>query len=84
MAPLGLLAIGERGEILSIRGGSGIPAAGTNKLLCHVEEIGLRAGKVVEMLSNGARGSLLVKVDESRIALGRGMAMKIMVRRIVE
>jgi ferrous iron transport protein A len=84
MAPLGLLAIGERGEILSIRGGGGTPVAGTNKLLCHVEEIGLRAGKVVEMLSNEGRGSLLVKVDESRIALGRGMAMKIMVRRIEE
>jgi ferrous iron transport protein A len=84
MAPLGLLAIGERGEILSIRGGSGAPAAGKNRQICHVEEIGLRIGRVVVMLNNEGRGSLLVKVDESRIALGRGMAMKIMVRKIVE
>jgi ferrous iron transport protein A len=82
MAPLGLLSIGERGEILEIRGGRGALAAGTSRLLCHVEEIGLRAGKVVEMLNNEGRGSILIKVDESRIALGRGMAMKIMVRRI--
>jgi ferrous iron transport protein A len=82
MAPLGLLSIGERGEILEIHGGRGTPAAGKNRLLCHVEEIGLRAGRVVEMLNNEGRGSILVKVDESRIALGRGMAMKIMVRRI--
>lgn len=71
MSPLGLLGIGERGEILLIRGGSGAPPAGKNRLLCHVEEIGLRAGKVVEMLSSEGRGSLLVRVDESRIALGR-------------
>ena len=82
MAPLGLLAIGERGEILSIRSRSGTPAAGTNKLLCHVEEIGLRAGKVVEILSNGGRGSLIIKVAESRIVLGRGLTMRIIVRRI--
>jgi ferrous iron transport protein A len=84
MAPLGLLSIGERGEILEIRGGRDVPEAGTNRLLCHVEAIGLRFGRVVEMLNNEGRGSLLVKVDESRLALGRGMAMKIMVRSIVE
>jgi ferrous iron transport protein A len=82
MAPLGLLSIGEHGEIIEIRGGRGAPAAGKSRLLNHVEEIGLRAGKVVEMLNNEGRGSILIKVDESRIALGRGMAMKIMVRRI--
>ncbi len=47
----------------------------------RIEEMGLRAGKIVEMLSNGGRGALLVKVDESRIAVGRAMAMKIVVRR---
>ena len=47
----------------------------------RVEDLGIRAGKVVEMLSNEGRGALLVKVDESRIAVGRGVAMKIMVRR---
>jgi ferrous iron transport protein A len=84
MAPLGLLSIGERGEILVIHRGRDAPTDGKNRLLCHVEEIGLRVGKVVEMLNNEGRGTLLVKVDESRIALGRGMAMKIMVRRIAE
>lgn len=47
----------------------------------RVEDLGIRAGKVVEMLSNEGRGALLVKVGESRIAVGRGVAMKIMVRR---
>jgi ferrous iron transport protein A len=81
MAPLGLLSTGERGEVLEIRGGRGTPSDGRSSVLCRVEEIGLRAGKVVEMLNNEGRGSILIKVDESRIAIGRSMAMKIMVRR---
>ena len=42
--------------------------------------MGLRAGKRVEMLSNGA-GPVLVKVDEARIAVDRGVAMRIKVRK---
>jgi ferrous iron transport protein A len=41
--------------------------------------MGLRIGKRVVMLANGA-GPVLVKVDESRIAVDRGVAMKIKVR----
>jgi ferrous iron transport protein A len=43
--------------------------------------MGIRPGKEVEMLNNKGGGALLVKVGDSRIAVGRGMAMKIMVRR---
>lgn len=43
--------------------------------------MGIRIGKSIEMLTNEGRGPLLLKVDESRIAVGRGMAMKILVRR---
>lgn len=89
MAPLGLLSIREQAEIVEIKEqkgcghGSGANASLHGKShLCHAEDMGLRIGKTVEMLNNAGRGSLLVKVDESRIAIGRGMAMKIMVRRI--
>lgn len=47
----------------------------------RVEDLGLRIGKTVEILNNGG-GPVLVKVDESRIAVARGIAMKIMVRRM--
>jgi ferrous iron transport protein A len=47
----------------------------------RLEDMGLRVGKNVEMLSNGT-GPILLLVDESRIAIARGMAMKILVRRI--
>jgi ferrous iron transport protein A len=52
--------------------------------MCRLEDMGLRCGKTVEMLSNSGHGSLLVRVDDSRIALGRGVAMKVSVRRIGE
>jgi ferrous iron transport protein A len=42
--------------------------------------MGIRIGKGVEMLNNGS-GPVLLRVDESRIAIARGMVMKIMVRR---
>ncbi len=91
MLPLGLLSVGERAEVMEIREGvhrsdSEACRHGGHKPdrtghLCRVEDMGLRAGKVVEMLSNEGRGAMLIKIDESRIAIGRGVAMKIMVRR---
>jgi len=74
MMPLGLLGEGEAGEIVAVAAG----AAGS--CASRAEDMGLRAGKRVVMLSNGA-GPVLVKVDESRIAIDRGVAMKIKVTR---
>ncbi len=92
MAPLGLLSEGEKAEIMeiktqmrqasSVERGTSSAQRTTHNAICHAEDMGLRIGKMVEMLNNAGRGSLLIKVDESRIAIGRGMAMKIMVRRI--
>ncbi len=48
----------------------------------HLENMGLRPGKHVEMITNSGTGPLVLRVDESRIAMGRGAAMKIYVRRI--
>lgn len=82
MMPLGLLAPGEKAEILAIRGGS----HGCRRCACQcrLESLGLREGKTVEMLNNPGHGPLLVKVDDSRLALGRGVAMKVSVRRMGE
>lgn len=74
MFPLGLLSPGEQAEIVSIRENP------ESKGECRVEEMGLRVGKTIEMLTNGS-GPILLRVDESRIALARGLAMKIMVER---
>jgi ferrous iron transport protein A len=72
MMPLGLLGEGEAGEIVAVAGTAGDCAA-------RAEEMGLRVGKRILMLTNGA-GPVLVKVDESRIAVDRGVAMRIKVR----
>ena len=86
MLPLGLLAPGERAEVVELmlekpscqscrcQGGN---ADG----LFRLGDMGLRVGKTVEVLNAGGAGALLVKVDEARIAMNRGVAMKIKVRR---
>ena len=43
--------------------------------------MGLRPGKTVQMVTNSGAGPIVIRVDECRIALGRGAAMKIYVRR---
>lgn len=82
MIPLGLLSAGEQGEIVEIM--LKADAAGCqgelDKSAVRVEDLGLRVGKNVEMLTNGGN-TILLRVDESRIAIARRMAMKIMVRR---
>lgn len=82
MAPLGLLSRGEKAEIVEIKGQKGYCHGSGKNLLCYAEDMGLRAGKTVEMLANEGRGALLVKIDESRVAIGRGMAMKIIVKTV--
>ncbi len=74
MVPLGLLVDGECGEIVAFRGRDLRGCGG------RAEDVGLRVGKRVEVLANGG-GPVLVRVDESRIAVARGVAMRIVVRR---
>lgn len=80
MMPLGLLSPGEQGEITAVRFRTSEDCSGCRSE-CRSEDMGLRVGKSVEMLNNGGSGPLLLKVDEARIAVDRGLAMKIMVRR---
>ena len=86
MMPLGLLTEGEEAEIMEIRHHRQA-LHGRHGNQCTVNEnariadIGIRVGKNIEVIRNGGNGPLLVKIDESRIAIGRGVAMKIFVRR---
>jgi len=85
MMPLGLLGAGEAGEILEIRT-PGTPGTGAGcgeraRSGCRVEDLGIRVGRTVEMLNNGG-GPILLKVGESRLALDRGLAMKIMIKEV--
>lgn len=66
---------GEKAEVLELfPRGKGI--------ISHLRDMGLLPGKVIEILNNQGYGPVLLKVDETRIAIGRGIAMKIFVRRL--
>ncbi len=73
MLTAGLLNEGEKGEIIKI-------IFEKDKSL-RIENMGIRVGKTIEVLSNKGSAPILIKVDEARIAISRGMAMKIMVRK---
>lgn len=80
--PLGLLSSGELGEVVEIRIAkppTGTPVGDAGRSELRVEDLGIRVGRTVEMLSNSG-SPILLKVDEARIALDRGLAMKIMIR----
>jgi len=86
MLLLGLMGSGEYGEITEIRehgaGRQGSARSPGPDGKSRLETMGIRVGKRVEMLRSEGGGPLLIKIGESRIAVSRGMAMKILVRRI--
>jgi len=70
--PLSQLNPGEQGRVIAVEGGHGI----RQKLLLR----GLFEGSVVRMIS--CYGPVTVEVDRSTVSIGRGMAQKVLVRRI--
>lgn len=96
MMPLALLTAGERGEITEVRHcggcGSDCHSVGHHHEQQHshnkqkatatrAEEMGLRVGKMVEVLKNDGN-LLLLLIDEARIAIDRRMARSINVKRV--
>jgi ferrous iron transport protein A len=69
--PLAQLRAGETARIIAVEGGRGL----RQKLFLR----GLSEGKVVRVVSN--HGPVVVEVDRSVVAIGRGMAHKIIVAR---
>lgn len=69
--PLALLSVGEEGEIVEMRGGRG--------MVQRLSEMGFTNSTRVKVLSSSSPGPVLVGVRDARVALGRGIAMKIMV-----
>lgn len=69
---LSRMSAGEEGVISKIEGGYGL----RNRLAC----LGLRVGKTVKKItSEPLKGPVVVEVDGSYVAIGRGMAEKILV-----
>lgn len=81
MMPLGLLGAGETGEVIEIRGAKAAGGDDAVRCECRIEDLGIRVGRTVEMLNNGG-GPILLKVGESRLAVDRSLAMKIMIKEV--
>jgi len=78
--PLAMLPLGGKGKITRIRGGRG--------LVRRLSDMGFIPDVEVKVVHShashnpGHGGPLVVEVKDSRIALGRGVAMKIMVKKV--
>jgi ferrous iron transport protein A len=66
-----MLSIGEEAELVDVRGGRGIRR--------RLAALGLNPGMKVSVVQNNMRGRVVLGVMDSRIALGRGMAQRILV-----
>ena len=68
--PLSMAPMGESTVVKKV--------GGKPEVRQHLEKLGFVPGSEVTVM-NEASGSLIVNIKESRIAIGRDMAMKIMV-----
>ncbi|HDN82997.1 MAG TPA: ferrous iron transport protein A [Candidatus Altiarchaeales archaeon] len=72
VVPLAMLSEGEEGKIVSINAGFGLSR--------RLAELGFNPGTRIKVLRCG-NGPILVMIRDGRVALGRGVAMKIFVER---
>lgn len=71
--PMDQMRGGEAGVIADIRGGRGV--------VRRLTELGLAPGVPVRMFSDsGSFGPVIVKVGDTKIGIGRGMARRVLVR----
>ena len=71
--PLAFLSVGEEGVIVEMQGGRGMSQ--------RLSEMGFTNSTRVRVLSSSSPGPVLVGVRDARIAIGRGIAMKILVHK---
>lgn len=74
MIPLGLLTEGDIAEISHTEGGRGV--------ILRVNELGFYPGSRIKMIRNVRAGPVLVELKGCRIAIGRGISMKIFCKKI--
>lgn len=78
MVPLNELKEGDIGEIIEISDPDTSPKGfhGCRHQHCHhrINDIGLRKGKIIQILRKQKRGGMLLKVDQSRIVIDQGLA----------
>jgi len=73
-SPLMPLSMGKAGERVLIR-----EIAGGRKKQARLTDVGLRPGDLIEIINNAGRGRIILGRGHTRLAIGRGIAEKIMV-----
>ncbi|NTU92194.1 MAG: ferrous iron transport protein A [Chlorobiaceae bacterium] len=96
MSPLGVLGKGEVGQIVNLRHGRQSAVGGCERAHAHshhahgrnsgkrLADMGFSPGQTIEVIENNPAMPMLVRIHDSRVAIDRSIAMRIMVRRIVQ
>ena len=79
MFPLVMLNVGEIAQVSELF----CRKNEDDTYLERIESMGIRPGREISVVTSDRNGPLVVLVGNSRIALARNIAKKIMVRRIV-
>lgn len=74
--PLRLLLAGEEGVVRAIGGGK--------ELHVRLTALGFIPGKKVRVIQNQICGPLIVSLGAGRVALGRGVAQRVLVEKVVD
>jgi len=74
MMPLSMASKDKLLEIVNIMGGRNVKQ--------RLSALGLYPGSVIKIVTNDFGGPLIVEVNNTKIAIGRGMAQKILVNEI--
>ena len=74
IVPLLSLGPGERGVVVDLRGGPNFRS--------RLYAMGLAPGALVRIIENYPNGPVILEVGGTRLALGKGMAAKVLVRRL--
>ena len=70
---------GEIGMVTEIMGGRGQRPRTESRSAKHLKHLGLRVGKELLVITRQPFGPIVIMVDDTEIAIGRGMAGKICV-----
>ena len=73
VVPLSKMRSGEKGVVAELIGG--------HRLLSRMATLGFTPGAEITVVQNFGRGPLIARVRDARIALGRGEAGKVRVKR---
>ncbi len=71
MIPLAMAPEGRNLRIVYVRGGM--------RVMRRLADLGLTPGATIRIVKSMGRGPILLEVNGSRIALGRGISMKLFV-----